>query len=83
MLKVWVKGFRDDCIKAPGLYFNRVKKKEWFNRSDIKQIIKEIDNTIAVKDEYLESPVYGGMSPEILYVIYMLRGVGIIAFLVY
>ena len=64
MLKVWVKGFRDDCIKAPGLYFNRVKKKEWFNRSDIKQIIKEIDNTIAVKDEYLESPVYGGMSPE-------------------
>lgn len=64
MLKIWLKGFREDCIKNPGAYFNMYKKKEWFNRADVKQVIKEIDNTIAVKDEYLESPIYGGMAPE-------------------
>lgn len=56
--------FPEGCITLIDRYFNRHKKKEWFNREDVKQIIKGIDNTIAVKDEYLESPVYGGMSPD-------------------
>ena len=60
MLKIWVKGFREDCIKDPGLYFNYHKDRSWFNRDDVRQVIKEIDDTIAVKDEYLESPVFGG-----------------------
>ena len=30
-----------------------MKEKEWFNRADVKRIIKEIDNTTAVKDEYM------------------------------
>lgn len=64
MLKIWVDGFRDDCIKTPGSYFDRNKRKDWFNRKDIKEVIREIDDTIAVKDEYLESPVFGGMSPD-------------------
>lgn len=64
MLKIWVDGFKDGCIKDPNSYFNLHKKRDWFNRQDIKEVIKEIDNTIAVKDEYLESPVFGGMAPE-------------------
>lgn len=64
MLKIWVDGFKDGCIKDPNSYFNLHKKKDWFNRQDIKEVIKEIDNTIAVKDEYLESPIFGGMAPE-------------------
>lgn len=44
-------------------YFNRNKEKKWFNDPYVKKIIKEIDNTVAVKDEYLESPVFGGISP--------------------
>lgn len=64
MLKIWVKGFQKGCIKNPGSYFNRNKEKDWFNRDDIKEVVKEIDKTIAVKDEYMESPVYGGMSPD-------------------
>ena len=64
MLKIWVNGFQNDCIKDPNSYFNLHKKKEWFNRPDVKEVIKELDNTIAVKDEYLESPIFGGMSPE-------------------
>lgn len=64
MLKIWVNGFRNDCIKNPGAYFNIKKKKEWFNRADIKRVIHDIDNTEAVKDEYLESPVFGAISPD-------------------
>lgn len=64
MLKIWVNGFQKDCIKDPNSYFNLHKKKDWFNRPDVKEIIKELDNTIAVKDEYLESLIFGGMSPE-------------------
>ena len=64
MLKIWVRGFRDDCIINPNGYFNSHKNRDWFNRSDVKEVIKEIDNSIAVKDEYIESPVYGGMAPE-------------------
>lgn len=30
----------------------------------MKQIIKEIDKTDAIKDEYLESPVLGAISPD-------------------
>ena len=44
-------------------YFDLYKKKEWFNDPYVKKMIKEVDNTIAVKDEYLESPIFGGMSP--------------------
>ena len=69
MLKIWVDGFKDGCIKDPNSYFNLHKKKDWFNRQDIKEVIKEIDNTIAVKDEYLESPIFGGMAPERLLVV--------------
>lgn len=54
----------DDCIRNVNGYFDRNKTKDWFNRDDVKRIIKGIDNTIAVKDEYLESPVFGGMSPD-------------------
>ena len=64
MLMIRVNGFEEDCIKDPNLYFDLHKKKDWFNRTRVKEIIKSIDDTIAVKDEYLESPVFGGMAPE-------------------
>ena len=54
----------NNLIKAVDSFFNRNKSKAWFNRQDVKDIISEIDKTIAVKDEYLESPVFGGMSPD-------------------
>lgn len=64
MLKIWVDGFRDDCIKNPNGYFDLYKKKEWFNNKYAKKYIKEIDDSVHVKDEYIESPVYGGISPR-------------------
>lgn len=64
MLYIYVKGFQKDCIIDVNKYFNFRKKKDWFNEESVKKIIKGIDDTIAVKDEYLESPVFGGMAPE-------------------
>lgn len=64
MLRIWVKGFREDCIKNPNGYFDLYKKKEWFNNEYAKRYIKAIDDSIHVKDEYIESPVYGGISPR-------------------
>lgn len=64
MLKINVDySFKENCIIGIDTFLLN-KKKDWFNRDDVKRIIKGIDNTIAVKDEYLESPVFGGMSQE-------------------
>lgn len=64
MLHIHVTGFEPECIVQVTSYFNLFKKKEWFNREAVKRIIYNIDKTVAVKDEYLESPVFGGMAPE-------------------
>jgi hypothetical protein len=64
MLKLRFGDFKDGCIVRVGGYFDFAKKKEWFNKPEVKKIIKDIDNSIAVKDEYIESPVYGGISPR-------------------
>lgn len=64
MLRIHIKGFEEDCIRNVTGYFNFNKKKEWFNQPRVKEIIKNIDDTVAVKDEYLESPIFGGISPE-------------------
>ena len=65
MLKIHIcEDFPDDCITSIDGYFRRHKKKDWFNRQDVKDIIWGIDKTKAIKDEYMESPVYGAMAPE-------------------
>lgn len=60
MLKIWLGDFQKGCIKNPNRYFNLHKKKEWFDRLDVKEIIKTIDDTDVVDGEYLKSPVFGG-----------------------
>ncbi|HBA97535.1 MAG TPA: DUF4869 domain-containing protein [Lachnospiraceae bacterium] len=63
MLYIHVGQIERECIRTIDPYFNRNKSKDWFNRDDVKRIIKNIDLSVAVKDEYIESPVFGGMSP--------------------
>ena len=63
MLNIWFDGFDKKCIKDPKSYFNLHKKPNWFNNEWVKKVIKEIDNVNAIKDEYMESPVFGAMSP--------------------
>lgn len=64
MLYINVGEIPKNCIVNVNSYFNRNKKRDWFNRQDVKDIILSVDNSIAVKDEYIESPVFGGMAPE-------------------
>ena len=40
-------------------FFRANKKKEWFNEPFVKEMIKAIDNTIVVKDKYLERDMKG------------------------
>lgn len=54
----------DNCITKVDYWFNRHKANSWFNKDLVKEIIRGIDKTEAIKDQYLESPVLGGMSPD-------------------
>lgn len=45
-------------------YFNSRKNKDWFNNEFVKRVIKEVDKSEHIKDEYIESPVFGGMAAE-------------------
>ena len=51
MLYIHVGQVERECIRTIDPYFNRNKSKDWFNRDDVKKIIKNIDLSIAVKDE--------------------------------
>ena len=65
MLKIYVTSdFPERTIINVNGYFNLNKEKDWFNNPIVKRIIKDIDNTDAIKDEYLESPVLGAISPD-------------------
>lgn len=45
-------------------YFNLHKEKEWFDDPFVRKVIKAIDDSEVIKGEYIESPVWGGMSPD-------------------
>lgn len=67
MLNVW---FGDGypfgkVIKRVDMYFDIMKEKSWFNDKFNQEMIKDVDRgTIVLKDYALESPMWGGMSPD-------------------
>ncbi len=64
MLHIRLGKFTDDCIPDVSEYFNYFKQKSWFSDQFVRDVIYDIDKTVVIKDEYLESPVFGGMAPE-------------------
>lgn len=62
--------FGEEGLQAQGRiayvsdYFNSVYTRDWLNHDLAKQIIKDIDHTEHVQDEFLMSPVLGGISPR-------------------
>jgi hypothetical protein len=64
MLKLRFGDFTQDCIVRIDSYFDIKKKRDWFNNVNVKKIIKGIDKSDAIKDEYIESPVLGAISPR-------------------
>ena len=43
----------DEVIINPMKYFDVVREPEWFNDSFVKEMIKDIDDSTAVQDEYI------------------------------
>lgn len=69
MLNLWLgEGYPyGEVYKKIDMYFNLVKKKEWFSDPLIKEMIYNVDNgTVVLKDFALENPIVGGMSPDSL-----------------
>lgn len=64
MLYVRVGDFTEDCVVDVSSYFDIVKKKEWFADLFVRKVIKDIDKSEVISGEYIESPVFGGMSPD-------------------
>lgn len=64
MLSIRFGDFTEDCIVNVNGYFDAAKKKDWFNDPMVKRIIKELDKSDAIKDEYIESPVLGAIPPQ-------------------
>lgn len=57
-------GTDKDSVKYVSQYFDAVYENSWFNNRLAKDIIKGIDNSEHIKDGYIESPVYGAISPR-------------------
>lgn len=64
MLYVRLGDFTDDCIVDVSSYFNIFKEKEWFADPFVREVIRGVDKSEVIGGEYIESPVFGGMSPE-------------------
>lgn len=62
MLNV-ILGTRKDCIHYVSDYFDALYENTWFSSKLAKDIIKGIDDSTHIKDGYIESPVYGAISP--------------------
>ena len=58
MLKIWVKSFKEDCIKDIGKVFRDRFEKSWLSDNFIQKVLEELDNVRVVKGT-LVSDVYG------------------------
>ena len=65
MLKIWIGPNSPNYVRHTKDYFKINKKKEWFNNDFVKKVIKGVDNSEHIKDEYIESPVLGAI-PSLL-----------------
>lgn len=53
-----------DKISYTGQYFDAVYEKDWLNKPLVKEIIRDIDNSEHIRDNIIESPIFGGISPR-------------------
>lgn len=51
-------------IVHPGKYFDSIYEASWLNNEFAKAVIKAIDKSDHIKDNYIESPILGGISPR-------------------
>ena len=58
MLKIWVNGFQEDCIKDIDNYFKEVFNESWLSDEMVTKILIEVDS-VEVKENQLYSKVFG------------------------
>ena len=67
MLKVFLGSnyiFMKDKISMVSEYFNAMYDSSWLSSKMARKIIREVDKSEYIDGEYIQSPVYGGISPR-------------------
>ena len=64
MLNIMLGDFNDKCIINVKEHFNLFKETEWFSDPFVRKVIKEVDKSEVIDGEYIQSPVFGGITPE-------------------
>ena len=56
----------DNFIFDPDSYFNRYREDEWIIDDLAKEMIKDVDNSIVISENIIDSPVLGAIPPQYL-----------------
>lgn len=56
-------GKLDDVVYNTSLYFKNVYDSRWLEESDVKQMIKDIDRSVVLSNNAIDSPVLGIIPP--------------------
>jgi len=56
-------GSSDDTLEFIDDLFDVELETEWLAHPLVRQMVEDVDNSIVVKDRYIESPVFGAMAP--------------------
>ncbi|MBQ9199085.1 MAG: DUF4869 domain-containing protein [Lachnospiraceae bacterium] len=51
----------DKYLENPEVYFDNTYEDRWFDDEEVKEMVKDIDNSNVVSSHLIESPVFGGM----------------------
>lgn len=57
-------GYDKDAVTCVDLRFNNVFEYEWLDDHFVKEMIKDIDNSIVLSNQCIQSPVLGQIPPE-------------------
>ena len=63
MLRVLFGRETENTIRTPNIYFNNVYEDDWFDDEIVKQIVKDIDNSV-LRGLCVLSPVLGSISVQ-------------------
>ena len=57
-------GDESNCVYNTNVYFKNTYEPEWFETELAKQIVREVDDSVVLSSECIQSPVLGQIPPE-------------------
>jgi hypothetical protein len=63
MLKIWFYSGTEYLNDAQS-YFDNVYEDEWLEDEFVKEMIKDVDNSVVVSPHIIESPIFGTITPK-------------------